>query len=252
MTFVNPAQTGTRRRGKQRRTPRRTRSSPRSTTRSRSPEPTVTTCSASAACGWRARHRRRRRRRLAPLRDRHGRPGPVCVSPRAVKRPARPELVPRCARGRAHQGRRARHRRRPVHRARRRPHHAGAHPPLCVVQWDAAQAERAVERLRNVAREAALSALPDGGYDSSPPHQLRAIAGSWSRPSVLVADPTRAARSDELSDSRQMECTVVVGLEGGLDPGELARARPSRGYRPRPAHLQGRNGPIALPRSSSA
>jgi 16S rRNA (uracil1498-N3)-methyltransferase len=94
----------------------------------------------------------------------------------------------------------------------------------CVVRWDAAQADRAVERLRVTAREAAAQSrrarLPEiGGVGD---------LAAFDRAGVVVADrdgaPVRAlwpavgSRKEILN----MEFTAVVGPEGGLDPEELA------------------------------
>jgi len=93
----------------------------------------------------------------------------------------------------------------------------------CVVRWDAAQAERAVERLRVTAREAAAQSrrarLPEIG----------AVAGlaDFDRAGVVVADrggaPVRALWPAEgfRKEILSMEFTAVVGPEGGLDPEEL-------------------------------
>ena len=87
----------------------------------------------------------------------------------------------------------------------------------CVVQWDATQAERAVERLRTIAREAAAQCRRAQLPDVTPVAELADFAG---RPDVVVAD--RAGGSIEnlpaVSGSAR---TVVVGPEGGFDPGEL-------------------------------
>jgi 16S rRNA (uracil1498-N3)-methyltransferase len=87
----------------------------------------------------------------------------------------------------------------------------------CVVRWDAAQAERAVERLRKVALEAAAQSRRARLPEIAPVAEL---ADFSDRPDVLIAD--QAGRPiDELTPPPGAAWTVVVGPEGGFDPGEL-------------------------------
>ena len=80
-----------------------------------------------------------------------------------------------------------------------------------VVRWDAARAQRQRERLRKVAREAAMQSrrvwLPDL-IDVAPFGQLiKAI-------SCAIADPSGGALTPEID-------TVLIGPEGGFTEGEL-------------------------------
>jgi len=109
----------------------------------------------------------------------------------------------------------------------------------CVVRWDAAQADRAVARLRTTAREAAAQSrrarLPEIGAVA----ELAWFTEPGRSPGlgrVVVADhagaPVRALLSEYLTVDRSdeaarkeflnSEITVVVGPEGGFDPAELA------------------------------
>ncbi len=92
----------------------------------------------------------------------------------------------------------------------------------CVVRWDAAQAGRAVARLRTTAREAAAQSrrarLPEIG-------EVTDLAFFADRPGVVIADRGgNSVRSLAGDRSREeilsAEFTVVVGPEGGLDPHE--------------------------------
>jgi 16S rRNA (uracil1498-N3)-methyltransferase len=87
----------------------------------------------------------------------------------------------------------------------------------CVVHWDSDQADRAVERLRKVAREAGAQCrraqLPEIGAVVG----LGDIAG---RPDVVVAD-RGGGPVGELAAPAGGVWTVVVGPEGGLEPSEL-------------------------------
>ena len=88
---------------------------------------------------------------------RSSRSGPdASRSTRAVRsRSARSRLISVALAGRADEGR-SRRRRRRGHRARRRPASPRCAPSAVVVRWDRARAEKAVGRLRTVAREAAM------------------------------------------------------------------------------------------------
>jgi 16S rRNA (uracil1498-N3)-methyltransferase len=87
----------------------------------------------------------------------------------------------------------------------------------CVVQWDAAQADRAVKRLRTVAREAAAQCRRAKLPEIAPVGELQDFVG---RPDVVVADRDGSSIS-ELPVPDGVTWTVVVGPEGGLDPQEL-------------------------------
>lgn len=87
----------------------------------------------------------------------------------------------------------------------------------CVVQWDATQAERAVERLRAVAREAAAQSRRARWPEIDPVAALADVAG---RRDVVVADRTGGPVGD-LAEPNGSAWTVVVGPEGGLETSEL-------------------------------
>ena len=87
-----------------------------------------------------------------------------------------------------------------------------------VVRWDGHRADTALERLRRVAREAALQCRRARLPAIEAPGRLRDLAG---RPGLLLADRdgSRAADLAEPPDGRWI---LVVGPEGGLDPAEVA------------------------------
>lgn len=111
----------------------------------------------------------------------------------------------------------------------------------CVVQWDAAQAERAVERLRAVAREAAAQSrrarLPEIGA-------VGALADFAGRPDVVVADRAGGAIRDMPAPAGGT-WTVVVGPEGGLERGELDAFSEAARLRLGPHILRSETAPIA-------
>jgi 16S rRNA (uracil1498-N3)-methyltransferase len=88
----------------------------------------------------------------------------------------------------------------------------------CVVQWDATQAERAVRRLRTVAREAGGQCRRARLPEVAPVGEL---ADFFGRADVVVADRAGGSIS-ELAAPEGTAWTVIVGPEGGLDPAELA------------------------------
>jgi 16S rRNA (uracil1498-N3)-methyltransferase len=111
----------------------------------------------------------------------------------------------------------------------------------CVVQWDAAQAERAVKRLRTVAREAAAQCRRAKLPEIAPVGELHDFAG---RPDVVVADRDGGSIT-ELPAPDGAAWTVVVGPEGGLDPGELEAFGDARRLRLGPHILRAETAPIA-------
>ena len=94
-----------------------------------------------------------------------------------------------------------------------------------VVRWDAAKATHVVNRLRIVAREAAMQCRRARIPAVDDLADLDAIAA---RPALVVADRT-GCPAFELAAPTGPEWTVLVGPEGGLAPTELARL----GDRPR-------------------
>jgi 16S rRNA (uracil1498-N3)-methyltransferase len=111
----------------------------------------------------------------------------------------------------------------------------------CVVQWDAAQAERAVKRLRTVARQAAAQCRRAKLPEIAPVGELHDFAG---RPDVVVADRDGGSIT-ELPAPDGSAWTVVVGPEGGLDPGELEAFADARRLRLGPHILRAETAPIA-------
>ena len=111
----------------------------------------------------------------------------------------------------------------------------------CVVQWDAAQAERAVKRLRTVAREAAAQCRRAKLPEIAPVGELHDFAG---RRDVVVADRDGGSIT-ELPAPGGPAWTVVVGPEGGLDPGELEDFVEARRLSLGPHILRAETAPIA-------
>jgi 16S rRNA (uracil1498-N3)-methyltransferase len=87
-----------------------------------------------------------------------------------------------------------------------------------VVRWDAARAQAAVDRLRTVAREAAMQARRATVPEVRPVAPLPSLAG---RAGLVIADRAGAPASQVASPAGG-EWVVVVGPEGGLSPSELA------------------------------
>lgn len=90
-----------------------------------------------------------------------------------------------------------------------------------VVQWKGERGDKALERWRKVVREAGKQAirprLPEVG-DVVDTEGLARLADAWQ---LVVLDPTAA---DSLADvPLERDVLLVVGPEGGVDPGELER-----------------------------
>jgi 16S rRNA (uracil1498-N3)-methyltransferase len=102
----------------------------------------------------------------------------------------------------------------------------------CVVRWDAAQAERGVQRLRTTAREAAAQSrrarLPEispvGALSdfASVPGAVIAARGGVAARALPLPEPKKISGSERTDFESDLEWIVVVGPEGGLDPAELA------------------------------
>ena len=115
----------------------------------------------------------------------------------------------------------------------------------CVVQWDAAQAQRGVERLRGAAREAAAQCRRARLPEIEP---VADLADLLAHPGLVVADREGVAlRALGLPKAEfpGREWVVLVGPEGGLDPAELE----SLGRTPRlalgPHVLRAETAPVA-------
>ena len=140
----------------------------------------------------------------------------------------------------------------------------------CVVRWDAAQAERAVERLRVIAREAAAQSrrarLPEvtavADFDALLTHPGLVVADRDGEPASALFpaftpitpentglnpidrfDRKQASRSD--AASKTPEWLIVVGPEGGLDAAELDALQGSPRLSLGPHVLRAETAPIA-------
>lgn len=93
-----------------------------------------------------------------------------------------------------------------------------------VVRWDRGRGERAVERLRRVAREAAAQSRRPRLPEVLPPTPLEELAARTGQP-VRLAQPGGCAPSLDPP-------VLVVGPEGGWDAAELAQFGPGVGLGP--------------------
>jgi 16S rRNA (uracil1498-N3)-methyltransferase len=93
-----------------------------------------------------------------------------------------------------------------------------------VVRWAGPRGDRAVERLRRVAREAAAQCRRPWLPEVSPPTDLDALATGTGGP-IRLAHP--GGRRPSLEPPM-----LAVGPEGGWDPDELARYGPGVGLGP--------------------
>ncbi len=112
-----------------------------------------------------------------------------------------------------------------------------------VVRWDESRAARAVERLRKVARAAAMQCrrarLPE----------IRAVAGIEAlrdRPGLVVADRAGIAPSEVPLPATGEDWTVVVGPEGGLDDSEIALLGEATRVAVGPHVLRAETAPVAV------
>jgi 16S rRNA (uracil1498-N3)-methyltransferase len=87
-----------------------------------------------------------------------------------------------------------------------------------LVRWEPARADRVLERLRAIAREAAMQSRRARVPVVSPPTDLAVIAA---RPGLVVAD-LGGAPADALSNPGSGGWTLVVGPEGGFDERDRA------------------------------
>jgi 16S rRNA (uracil1498-N3)-methyltransferase len=93
-----------------------------------------------------------------------------------------------------------------------------------VVRWEGPRGDRAVERLRRVAREAAAQCRRPWLPEVSPPTDLDALAVRTGVPICLAQPGGRAPSLDPPG--------LTVGPEGGWDADELARYGPGVGLGP--------------------
>lgn len=91
-----------------------------------------------------------------------------------------------------------------------------------VVRWDAARADSAVARLRKVAREAAMQCRRARVPVVDAPVDLAELSG---RPGLVVGDPAGESPI-RLPAPGAAGWLVVVGPEGGLEPGEIEQLGP--------------------------
>jgi 16S rRNA (uracil1498-N3)-methyltransferase len=92
-----------------------------------------------------------------------------------------------------------------------------------VVRWSDDRAEAAVARLRMVAREAAMQCRRARVPEISPIADLASLAGR----SGLVVASRDGGPADRLALPADGTWTVVVGPEGGFEPGEVEALRPT-------------------------
>jgi 16S rRNA (uracil1498-N3)-methyltransferase len=88
-----------------------------------------------------------------------------------------------------------------------------------VVTWDGARAERQLERLRRVARGAAMQSRRVWLPHVAPVARFADLVGGRIHPGMVLADP-EGPPLDRAADA------VVIGPEGGFDAGELSCGLP--------------------------
>lgn len=96
------------------------------------------------------------------------------------------------------------------------------HARRSVVRWDDARARAAGERLATIAREAAMQCRRARIPVVAPVSDLSGIAG---RPGIVVAS-RQGGPAAEIPLPPDGTWTVVVGPEGGFDPGEVEALAP--------------------------
>jgi len=110
-----------------------------------------------------------------------------------------------------------------------------------VVRWDGARAEAATQRLTAVAREAAMQCRRARIPVVAPVADLRSLAG---RPGIVVAVRDGQPAADLPLPPGGM-WTVVVGPEGGFDPGEVEALTPFGRMALSPYVLRAQTAPVA-------
>lgn len=109
-----------------------------------------------------------------------------------------------------------------------------------VVRWDAARAEAAHQRYVAIAREAAMQCRRARLPVVMPVAGLEQLAG---RPGLVVASPG-GDPLEALDPPAGRIWTVVVGPEGGFEPGELEALGPSRRLSLSPYVLRAATAPV--------
>lgn len=112
-----------------------------------------------------------------------------------------------------------------------------------VVRWDDERAARHVERLRAVAREAAMQCRRSRVPEVRAVTGIQAFAG---RPGLLVADRSGVVPAEVPLPPSGAAWTVVVGPEGGLDPSEQEALGPATRVAVGPHVLRAETAPLAV------
>jgi 16S rRNA (uracil1498-N3)-methyltransferase len=92
----------------------------------------------------------------------------------------------------------------------------------CITQWKGERADKALQRWRSTAREAAKQSRRAWVPLVEEPHGTRALAGRLAGATVLVLHETSAVRLATLDLPAEGELALVVGPEGGITDEELA------------------------------
>lgn len=112
-----------------------------------------------------------------------------------------------------------------------------------VVRWDDARAAKHVERLRSVAREAAMQCRRSRIPEVREVADVSSFAG---RPGLLVADRSGVVPAEVPLPPEGGSWTVVVGPEGGLDPSEQETLGPATRVAVGPHVLRAETAPLAV------
>lgn len=111
-----------------------------------------------------------------------------------------------------------------------------------VVRWDGARGERALARLRRIAREAAMQSRRARLAEVVEGEPLESLAR---HPGLVVAEPAGAA-APGLAAPAGGEWLVVVGPEGGFDPSERPFLAAAAGLAVGPHVLRAVTAPVAV------
>jgi 16S rRNA (uracil1498-N3)-methyltransferase len=114
-----------------------------------------------------------------------------------------------------------------------------------VVRWDDARADRIVERLRTVARAAAMQSRRARIPVVHPATDLPALVGTAEvRPGLIVADRSGGAPAS-VTVPATAAWTVVIGPEGGFSDAEFTLMDPAPRFSVGPNVLRATTAPIA-------